>query len=63
MNFEVFGLEFRFDVNSITSGFYCDNLPDSIFNKDVMIAIKAEDIRKTLSVREYEVFRGNRRPS
>ena len=56
--FYSFTLEPQIDVDFITPSFYCEKHPDSIFNKDVMVAIKTETGRKTLNGREYKVFSG-----
>lgn len=56
--FYSFTLEPQIDVDFITPSFYCEKHPDSIFNKDVMVAIKTENGRKTLNGREYKVFSG-----
>jgi len=57
--FYSFTLEPQIDVDFITPSFYCEKHPDSIFNKDIMVAIKTETGRKTLNGREYKVFCGD----
>ncbi len=56
--FYSFTLEPQIDVDFITPSFYCEKHPDSIFNKDIMVAIKTENGRKTLNGREYKKFLG-----
>ena len=56
--FYSFTLEPQIDVDFITPSFYCEKHPDSIFNKDIMVAIKTKTGRKTLNGREYKVFMG-----
>ena len=56
--FYSFTLEPQIDVDFVTPSFYCEKHPDSIFNKDIMVAIKTEFGRKTLNGREYKVFTG-----
>ena len=58
--FYSFTLEPQISVDFITPSFYCEKHPDSIFNKDIMVAIKTETGRKTLNGREYKVFRGEK---
>ncbi len=56
--FYSFTLEPQIDVDFVTPSFYCEKHPDSIFNKDIMVAIKTDFGRKTLNGREYKVFTG-----
>lgn len=56
--FYSFTMEPQIEVDFITPSFYCEKHPDSIFNKDIMVAIKTEKGRKTLNGREYKVFQG-----
>lgn len=52
--------ENQFDDDFISAAFYCDRHPDSRFNKELMIAIKSENGRKTLSGNTYKEFVGNK---
>ena len=51
--------EEQLEIDFIQPSFYCEHHPDSPFNKSVMVAIKTPDGRKTVSGREYKVFRGS----
>lgn len=56
--FYSFTMEPQLAVDFITPSFYCEKHPDSIFNKDIMVAIKTEEGRKSLNGREYKKFLG-----
>lgn len=58
--FYSFTLEPQISVDFVTPSFYCEKHPDSIFNKDIMVAIKTETGRQTLNGREYKVFVGEK---
>ncbi len=43
----------------IQPSFYCEKHPDSPFNREIMLAIKTPDGRKTLDGRTFKIFRGS----
>lgn len=45
-----------YDVDFEQPSFYCEKHPDSVFNKEPMIAIKTEKGRKTIDGRVYKEF-------
>lgn len=47
-----------FEVDFLQPSFFCEKHPDSVFNKQRMIAIKTPEGRKTLDGSVYKVFRG-----
>lgn len=47
-----------FDVDFLQPSFYCEQHPDSPFNKEYMLAIKTEAGRRTIDGRCYKVFEG-----
>ena len=50
----------QLEIDYLLPSFYCEQHPDSKFNKGIMVAIKTADGRKTLNGREYKVFRGEK---
>lgn len=46
----------QFEEDFISAAFYCDRHPESKFNKSLMIAMKTESGRKTLSENTYKEF-------
>lgn len=44
------------DVDFVQPSFFCEAHPESVFNKEPMIAIKTEEGRKTIDGRVYKVF-------
>ncbi len=44
------------DVDFEPASFYCEKHPDSVFNKDYMIAIKTANGRKALNGRDFKIF-------
>ncbi len=56
--FVSFTEEKQYIVDFVQPSFYCENHPDSPFNKAPMIAIKTENGRKTVDGRTFKVFDG-----
>lgn len=54
-----FGEEEAYDVDFIQPSFFCEKHPDSVFNKEPMIAIKTPEGRRTIDGRVYKVFKGD----
>lgn len=54
--FYSFTEEEQLDVDYVAPSFYCENAPDSIFNKAPMLSIKTEKGRKTLDGCTFRVF-------
>lgn len=50
--------DIAYPVDFIQPSFFCENHPDSVFNKQKMIAIKTEAGRKTIDGSTYKVFEG-----
>ncbi len=50
--------EFQYDIDFLLPSFYCEKHKDSIFNKEMMVAIKTATGRKTLNHRTYKIFEG-----
>ncbi|MBR3929654.1 MAG: arylamine N-acetyltransferase [Clostridia bacterium] len=50
--------ETAYPVDFLQPSFFCENHPDSVFNKQRMIAIKTETGRKTIDGSAYKVFEG-----
>ncbi len=50
--------EFQYDIDFLQPSFYCEKHEDSIFNKEMIVAIKTDTGRKTVSHRTYKVFSG-----
>ncbi|MBO5252550.1 MAG: arylamine N-acetyltransferase [Clostridia bacterium] len=48
------------DVDFVQPSFFCEAHPDSVFNKEPMIAIKTEDGRRTIDGRVYKEFIGEK---
>lgn len=46
------------NVDFVQPSFFCEAHPDSVFNKEPMIAIKTEDGRRTIDGRVYKEFIG-----
>lgn len=46
-------------IDFVMPSFYCEKHPDSIFNKDYMIAIKTLTGRKTLDKNVFKIFEGS----
>ena len=46
------------EVDFIQPTFYCEKHPDSVFNKDFMIAIKTPTGRRAINGRDYKIFEG-----
>lgn len=44
------------EVDFEPASFYCENHPDSVFNKDYMIAIKTDGGRKAINGRDFKIF-------
>ena len=40
----------------LTTSFWCENAPDSIFTKDVLVAIRTAEGRNTISGNEFRIF-------
>lgn len=53
-----FNNDCAFDVDFLQPSFFCENHPDSPFNKEYMLAIKTETGRRTIDGRCYKVFEG-----
>ncbi|MCL2508216.1 MAG: arylamine N-acetyltransferase [Oscillospiraceae bacterium] len=51
-----FTAEKQLDIDYVMPSFYCEKHPDSIFNKDLMIAIKTKTGRKTIDGNVYKEF-------
>lgn len=49
-----------YPVDFLQPSFFCENHPESVFNKQRMIAIKTETGRKTIDASTYKVFEGER---
>ncbi len=49
----------QFDVDFVQPTFFCEYAPESIFNKEPMIAIRTEDGRKTIDGMTLKVFGPN----
>lgn len=49
----------QYDVDFIQPSFYCECHPDSVFNKQPMLAIKTADGRKTIDGMVYKEFVGD----
>ena len=47
-----------YDVDFVQPCFFCEKHPDSVFNKEEMIAIKTPEGRRTIDGRTYKVFCG-----
>lgn len=45
-----------YDVDFVQPSFFCEAHPDSVFNKEPMIAIKTQRGRKTIDGRVYKIF-------
>ena len=45
-----------YDVDFICPSYFCEAHPDSVFNKEPMIAIKTENGRRTIDGRIYKIF-------
>ena len=45
-----------YDVDFVQPSFFCEAHPESVFNKEPMIAIKTEDGRRTIDGRVYKIF-------
>ena len=45
-------------MDFIQPSFFCEKHPDSVFNKEPMIAIKTPEGRRTIDGRVYKVFVG-----
>ena len=56
--FYAFTEEEQLDIDFIQPSFYCEKHHSSPFNKDIIVAIKTEQGRKTLNGNEYKVFSG-----
>lgn len=54
--FYAFTEEEQLDIDYIQPSFYCEKHSDSPFNKDVMVAMKTEQGRKTIDGRVYKEF-------
>lgn len=52
--------DIAYPVDFIQPSFFCENYPESVFNKQRMIAIKTETGRKTIDGSTYKVFEGER---
>ncbi len=52
--------EAAYPVDFLQPSFFCENHPESVFNKQRMIAIKTETGRKTIDASTYKVFEGER---
>lgn len=50
--------DIAYPVDFLQPSFFCENHPDSVFNKQRMIAIKTETGRKTVDGSTYKVFEG-----
>lgn len=50
--------EFQYDIDFLLPSFYCEKHPDSLFNKEMIVAIKTEGGRKTVNHRTYKIFEG-----
>lgn len=48
------------DVDFIQPSFFCEAHPDSVFNKEPMIAIKTPEGRRTIDGRVYKEFHGEK---
>ena len=46
-----------YDVDFVQPSFFCEAHPDSVFNKEPMIAIKTKEGRKTIDGRVYKEFK------
>ena len=49
-----------YDVDFVQPCFFCEKHPDSVFNKEPMIAIKTEMGRRTIDGRVYKEFEGEK---
>ncbi len=58
-DFISFTPEKQYPVDFVQPTFYCENHPDSIFIKNIMMSIKTKDGRKTLDGRCFKVFEGD----
>ena len=47
-----------YEVDFVQPSFFCEAHPDSVFNKEPMIAIKTKEGRRTIDGRVYKVFEG-----
>jgi len=47
-----------YEIDFVQPSFFCEYHPDSVFNKQRMIAIKTENGRKTMDGSTYKVFEG-----
>lgn len=45
-----------YDVDFVQPSYFCEAHPESVFNKEPMIAIKTEEGRRTIDGRVYKVF-------
>lgn len=54
-----FTREPQLDIDYVMPSYYCEKHPDSIFNREYMLAIKTAGGRETLSGRVYRVFEGD----
>ncbi len=52
--------EFQYDIDFLLPSFYCEKHKDSIFNKEMMVAIKTATGRKTVNHRTYKIFEGEK---
>lgn len=52
--------DIAYPVDFIQPSFFCENHPESVFNRQRMIAIKTETGRKTIDGSTYKVFEGER---
>ncbi len=51
-------MEIAYPVDFLQPSFFCEKHPDSVFNKQRMIAIKTDSGRKTIDADTYKVFEG-----
>ena len=51
--------EINYPIDFVQPSFYCENHPDSPFNKTPMLSIKTADGRKTIDDRVYKIWVGD----
>ncbi len=57
--FYSFTEEEQLDIDFVMPSYYCENAPDSIFKKGLMLSIKTADGRKTIDGNLFRVFSPN----